>query len=184
MGDPVPSSAVAPSPQFWQLTECRGRRCGSPNIFQGVGVRQLRRLFRLSGDGKASRRAQLVWSHSDGKQLARALVTLRAQSRRGHPRPPKWLRAFNHLRIGEVCAGAPSEDSKVHLEKEPLQDDGPELTSSGPSEGEQGIAADDTQADTGQPQEALLRSTRNRPGVSRGAEEDRDPERYLHHVLH
>uniref|UniRef100_A0A8C9VEH8 Arginine vasopressin-induced protein 1 n=1 Tax=Scleropages formosus TaxID=113540 RepID=A0A8C9VEH8_SCLFO len=77
---------------------CRGRRCGSPNIFQGVGVRQLRRLFRLSGDGKASRRAQLVWSHSDGKQLARALVTLRAQSRRGHPRPPKWLRAFNHLR--------------------------------------------------------------------------------------
>ncbi|KAL4612865.1 arginine vasopressin-induced protein 1-like [Arapaima gigas] len=183
MGDPAAQSTVTASPQLWQPAECRGRRCGSPNIFQGMDLRQLRRLFRLSGDNKASRRAQLVWGHGEGAELAGALIALRAQGRKGHTRVPKWLTAFNHLRIGEVSARTPTEDCKGHLETKPLGDEGPNVTSAEPLEGEQGVSATDQQPGAGQPKGPSVCLTRNRPGVSRGSEEDRDPERYLHHVL-
>uniref|UniRef100_A0A8C1U9D9 Arginine vasopressin-induced protein 1 n=1 Tax=Cyprinus carpio TaxID=7962 RepID=A0A8C1U9D9_CYPCA len=83
-------------------SERRKRKSGTANIFQGVNLRQLRRLFQAAGDPDAEQRAQMVWgnhraaSGEDGADreededramaevetgLAQALVGLRVRAR-------------------------------------------------------------------------------------------------------
>lgn len=100
-----PSSMVAGPSPLWRLAERRSRKAGSGNIFGGVNLWQLQRLFRAAGDQDADQRAQLVWGHRDAAELAQALIGLRARSRRRGLRAEgrdtlgsRWLRAFNHLR--------------------------------------------------------------------------------------
>uniref|UniRef100_A0A8C2FBB4 Arginine vasopressin-induced protein 1 n=1 Tax=Cyprinus carpio TaxID=7962 RepID=A0A8C2FBB4_CYPCA len=44
-------------------SERRKRKSGTANIFQGVNLRQLRRLFQAAGDPDAEQRAQMVWGN-------------------------------------------------------------------------------------------------------------------------
>uniref|UniRef100_A0A3B3T5A5 Arginine vasopressin-induced protein 1 n=1 Tax=Paramormyrops kingsleyae TaxID=1676925 RepID=A0A3B3T5A5_9TELE len=161
MEDPPPPSAVVAPPEPWQLPECRRRRCGSANIFHGLGLRQLQRLFHRSGDHNAEHRAQLVWRRSDGEELARALIGLRTGSRRGCPRGP----------IGEVSPDSTEENTEVHLDSS--ESDGP-----GTSE-----SAGNRWTDTEQPQSTPICDVRVRHRMPREGGQDRNPERYLHRVL-
>ncbi|XP_051763337.1 uncharacterized protein avpi1 [Ctenopharyngodon idella] len=84
-------------------SERRTRKSGTANIFQGVNLRQLKRLFQAAGDPDAEQRARMVWgnrraaSGEDGAEgeeededrgmaevetgLAQALVGLRVRAR-------------------------------------------------------------------------------------------------------
>ncbi|KAJ8013768.1 hypothetical protein DPEC_G00033220 [Dallia pectoralis] len=105
------STTLAGPSRPWRLAERRSRKAGSGNIFGGVNLHQLQKLFTAAGDQDAEQRAQLVWGHEDEAELAQALIGLRARGRRRGIRAegrvtlgPRWLRAFNHLRIGESSA--------------------------------------------------------------------------------
>lgn len=103
----------------------RSRKSGCSNIFTGVHLHQLHRLFRTAGDRDAEHRAKLVWRGTDADMgdeetkeeegaegvergdeagLAQALVGLRVRARNkagfraeGH-KDSKWLKASGYLR--------------------------------------------------------------------------------------
>lgn len=102
------------------------RKSGYSNIFSGLNLHQLQRLFRSAGDRNAESRAKWVWKEMDtdvekmkeDKQeeavredeegLAQALVGLRVRTRtktgirvEGH-RDHKWSRPSGHLRCVKV----------------------------------------------------------------------------------
>lgn len=104
-------------------SERRTRKSGTANIFQGVNLRQLKRLFQAAGDPDAEQRARMVWGNrraaagedgADGEEeaevetgLAQALVGLRVRARNrsglrveSHKDTTgtRWVRAFGHLR--------------------------------------------------------------------------------------
>lgn len=180
-----PSSTVAsPTMVTWRLAERRGRKAGSGNIFGGVNLWQLQRLFRAAGDQDAEQRAQLVWGQGDEAELAQALIGLRARSRRRGLRAEardglgsRWMKAFNHLRIGDVSASSqvkdPVEGSNSegggHGNTEPQS-----RTLKGTERG--GAEATDSQGPAGPPERP------SRAGLRKGR--DKDPERYLHRILH
>lgn len=78
-----------------QPTFCgRPRKSGVANIFQGVNLRQLRRLFQSAGEPDPERRARQVWGgrragegagdddeEEEEEHLAQALVGLRVRAR-------------------------------------------------------------------------------------------------------
>lgn len=120
-----PSQAAFPRPA---ASGRRSRKSGTANIFQGVNLKQLRRLFHAAGDPEADQRARMVWGSrragsgedgGDGEEeeggagmtevetgLAQALVGLRvrARNRNGIRESHKdttgsrWVRSFGHLR--------------------------------------------------------------------------------------
>ncbi|XP_071336723.1 arginine vasopressin-induced protein 1-like [Trachinotus anak] len=185
-----PSSMVAGPSSLWRLAERRSRKAGSGNIFSDMNLWQLQRLFRAAGDQDAEQRAQLVWGHRDEAELAQALIGLRA---RGHRRGLRtngrdalgshWLRAFNHLRIGESSprsqgkdAGAEKDsEAGVHSSPEPRQQ--PAAGTTGRSTG-----ATVVQTENHSPAGTSERPLRASSGLRRGGETD--PERYLHRILH
>ena len=80
---PTPSSAGrAP---LWRLEERRVRKPASANIFGGVALWQLQKLFQAAGDQDAEQRAQ---------RRRRGLKTHRRDGQMGS----RWLRAFHHMR--------------------------------------------------------------------------------------
>uniref|UniRef100_A0A3P9AAM1 Arginine vasopressin-induced protein 1 n=1 Tax=Esox lucius TaxID=8010 RepID=A0A3P9AAM1_ESOLU len=103
----------------WQSDQRRSRKSGCSNIFAGVNLRQLKRLFHVAGERDAEQRARLVLAggQRDGEEeakareegaaeagLAQTLVGFRVKGRsrsgirkEGH-REPKWMKAFGHLR--------------------------------------------------------------------------------------
>ncbi|KAK7901351.1 hypothetical protein WMY93_018120 [Mugilogobius chulae] len=118
---PASSAMMAGPSSVWRLSDCRrSRKAGSANIFSSVHLWQLQRLFRAAGDQDAEQRAQLVWGRSDESELAQALIALRARGQRKGLRSrgrdalgAHWIKAFNHLRIGESSqssAGKVAED--------------------------------------------------------------------------
>lgn len=117
------SAAAAPQPTFCRTSasERRMRKSGSANIFQGVNLRQLRRLFHSAGEPDAEQKARQVWRNrrraegdeEDGdadevseedeedEGLAQALVGLRvrARNRSGiRAETSRGTRAFGHSR--------------------------------------------------------------------------------------
>ncbi|XP_029377738.1 arginine vasopressin-induced protein 1-like [Echeneis naucrates] len=185
-----PSSMMAGPSRLWRLAERRNRKAGSGNIFSDVNLWQLQRLFRAAGDQDAEQRAQLVWGHGDEAELAQALIGLRSRSHRRGLRTngrdslgSHWLRAFNHLRIGE---SAPRSQGKVVAEETDS-----EAKTHGSPEPRRHSAVGTTERSTGatvvQTQGQSLPGMSERPvrvssGVRRGGESD--PERYLHRILH
>lgn len=173
---PPSASAVMAGPSsVWRLSDRRSRKAGSANIFSTVHLWQLQRLFRAAGDQDAEQRAQLVWGRGDEAELAQALIALRARGQRRGLRSrgrdalgAHWLRAFNHLRIGE--------SSQSHAGKDPEEPC---------SESES-----DQHWDCLSPPGAELdpaveqRTGRSGPGLRRGAGAEADPDRYLHRILH
>lgn len=129
LGDMAEASAASSAeeglPVQWKLSSRRSRKSGCSNIFTGVNMHQLHRLFRTAGDRNAEHRAKLVWRGMDADMegaekereeeeegeeredeagLAQALVGLRVRARNkagirleGH-REHKWLRASGYLR--------------------------------------------------------------------------------------
>ncbi|XP_026992269.2 arginine vasopressin-induced protein 1 [Tachysurus fulvidraco] len=115
----------APQPTFCRTSasDRRMRKSGSANIFQGVNLRQLRRLFHSAGEPDAEQKARQVWRNrrrTDGDEedgdgdevsdkeedegLAQALVGLRvrARTRSGiRAETSRGVRAVGHSRASE-----------------------------------------------------------------------------------
>lgn len=129
----------APQPTFCRTataSERRTRKSGSANIFQGVNLRQLRRLFHSAGEPDAEQKARQVWRNrrraegdeedGDGDEveeeeeedegLARALVGLRvrARNRSGiRAETNRGARAFGHSRTNERTPSEVTADDDV-----------------------------------------------------------------------
>lgn len=185
-----PSSILAGPSSLWRLADRRSRKAGSGNIFSNVNLWQVQRLFRAAGDQDAEQRAQLVWGHGDEAELAQALIGLRARSHRRGLRSngrdalgSHWLRAFNHLRIGE---SSPSSQRKDHMEEK--DSDAGVHCSPEPcrptSAGTTGRATGATvvKSESQDPAATSERPVRPSSGLKRGGENN--PERYLHRILH
>ncbi|KAM3862735.1 LOW QUALITY PROTEIN: uncharacterized protein avpi1 [Diretmus argenteus] len=187
---PPSSSMVAGPSTLWRLAERRSRKAGSGNIFGGVNLWQLQRLFRAAGDQDAEQRAQLVWGHGDEAELAQALIGLRARSRRRGLRTEgrdalgsRWLRAFNHLRIGESSPSSRGKDPGEESDSEAGAHSSPDphqQTLAGTTGGGAGATVKLTESQG--PAGTSERPARAGPGPRRGGESD--PERYLHRILH
>lgn len=120
---PVSTTSEDGLPLQWGFSNRPNRKSGCSNIFTGVSLTQLHRLFRKAGDRDAEHRAKLVWRGLDGDTereeeakeekgkerwdeagLAQALVGLRVRARNkagfraeGH-KDPKWHKAAGYLR--------------------------------------------------------------------------------------
>lgn len=127
---PVSATSEDGLPVQWNLSNRRSRKSGCSNIFTGVKLHQLHRLFRTAGDRDAEHRAKLVWrgmdadmereeeakeeegdERGDEEGLAQALVGLRVRARNkagfraeGH-KDHKWLKASGYLRYVTVSNG-------------------------------------------------------------------------------
>ncbi|KAJ7399214.1 arginine vasopressin induced 1 [Pitangus sulphuratus] len=96
----TPASVVSDLPGR-AAPPARSRKRASANIFQGVGLLELRSLFRSGGAERPEERARLVWRYAGQRRMVRALRRLR---RRRTARPGDGmaaLRRFGHLRIAE-----------------------------------------------------------------------------------
>ncbi|XP_035462563.2 uncharacterized protein LOC118284065 [Scophthalmus maximus] len=188
---PPPPMAAGPSP-LWRLAERRCRKAGSGNIFSNVNLCQLQRLFKAAGDQDAEQRAQVVWGHRDEAELAQALIGLRTRSHRRGPRAngrdalgSHWLRAFNHLRIGESSLSSQGSEAGEETDSEAGAHGGPEPRGH-PAAGATGRCARATAVPS---ERRSLAGTSERPvrvgsGLRRGGGGESDPERYLHQILH
>lgn len=184
------SSMLAGPSSLWRLAERRNRKAGSANIFSSVNLWQLQRLFRAAGDQDAEQRAQLVWGHGDEAELAQALIGLRARNHRRGLRAngrealgSHWLRAFNHLRIGESSPSSQGKDPGEESDAEAGARSSPEpcrRTSAGTAGRGKGatVALNESQSPAGTSE----RPVRTSSGLRRGGENN--PERYLHRILH
>lgn len=192
MEDPEPPSVVDGPSLLWQPEKRRSRKSGCSNIFAGVNLRQLRRLFHVAGDRDAEQRARLVWGREErdrGREggeeegemdagLAQALVGFRvsARSRSGirteGNREPKLLKAFGHLRIKEGLD---------HHEEDNEEEDPSDIGELDP------LPGGSTSAEGGAPLDAQRPSERphlERLGAATRQGGTKDPERYLHRILH
>ncbi|XP_068584969.1 uncharacterized protein avpi1 [Cebidichthys violaceus] len=131
----------------WKRSSQRSRKSGCSNIFTGVNLQQLHRLFSTAGDRDAEHRAKLVWRGMDeetqrpeeaeedaGEEagLAQALVGLRVRARNkaciraegcgDH----KWLRASGYLRVEEPLSSCAVEDEEDEEDEGATEEDLPE----------------------------------------------------------
>ncbi|XP_070609026.1 arginine vasopressin-induced protein 1 [Erythrolamprus reginae] len=128
----TPASITCDLPQNQIAKSCTRKRA-SANIFQGVGLLQLRRLFRSSGDIQAEERAQLIWERAESQCITRALQRLHRRQRKlklqvnGRPLSAKGsssrlleLQHFSHLRIEDcntTAAAVEGDSRKKETEK-------------------------------------------------------------------
>ncbi|XP_054133269.1 arginine vasopressin-induced protein 1 [Melozone crissalis] len=96
----TPASVVSDSPGR-PAPAARARKRASANIFQGVGLRELRSLFRSGGAERPEERARLVWRYAGQRRMARALRRLRRRRTAQPGGGMAALRRFEHLRIAE-----------------------------------------------------------------------------------
>ncbi|XP_018533633.1 arginine vasopressin-induced protein 1 [Lates calcarifer] len=188
-GPASPPSRIVAGPSS-RLAERRSRKAGSGNIFSNVNLWQLQRLFRAAGDQDAEQRAQLIWGHGDETELAQALIGLRARSHRRGLRTngrdalgSHWLRAFNHLRIGESSASNQGKDGGEENDSDAGAHSSPEPHRH-PAAGVTGRGTGTTVVltESHSPAGTSERPVRVGSGLRRGGESK--PERYLHRILH
>nr|XP_030132093.3 arginine vasopressin-induced protein 1 isoform X2 [Taeniopygia guttata] len=96
----TPASVVSDSPGR-AAPAARARKRASANIFQGVGLRELRSLFRSGGAERPEERARLVWRYAGQRRMARALRRLRRRPTAQPGGGMAALRRFQLLRIAE-----------------------------------------------------------------------------------
>ncbi|KAM4774609.1 arginine vasopressin-induced protein 1 isoform 1-T1 [Cyanocitta cristata] len=96
----TPASVVSDSPGQ-AAPAARARKRASANIFQGVGLLELRSLFRSGGAERPEERARLVWRYAGQRRMARALRRLRRRRTAQPGGAMAALRRFQHLRIVE-----------------------------------------------------------------------------------
>ncbi|KAM9726983.1 uncharacterized protein ACNS7B_017752 [Menidia menidia] len=190
-GSAPPSSSMLAGPaSLWRLAERRSRKAGSGNIFSNVNLWQLQKLFRAAGDQDADQRAQLVWGLRDEAEMAQALIALRARSQRGGLRTngrdalgTHWLRAFDHLRIGESSPSSQRKDGDAESDAGTGAEMSPDAVrhSSGGTAG-RGAASAAAPAESQTSAGTSDRTLRTGSGKRRGG--GSNPERYLHRILH
>uniref|UniRef100_A0A8B9MPL2 Arginine vasopressin-induced protein 1 n=1 Tax=Accipiter nisus TaxID=211598 RepID=A0A8B9MPL2_9AVES len=88
MGTPA---SVVSDPPGRAAPAARGRKRASANIFQGVGLPELRSLFRSGGAERPEERARLVWRYAGQRRMARVLRRLRRR-----PEPMLALPCSHH----------------------------------------------------------------------------------------
>lgn len=96
MGTPA---SVASDPPGRAAPAAPGRKRGSANIFQGVGLPELRSLFLSGGAEKPEERARLVWRYAGQRRMARALRQLRRRRAARRGADTAALPRFRRLRI-------------------------------------------------------------------------------------
>ncbi|XP_035399163.1 arginine vasopressin-induced protein 1 [Cygnus atratus] len=96
----TPASVVSDPPRR-AAPAARGRKRASADIFQGVGLPELRSLFRSGGAERPEERARLVWRYGGQRRMARALRRLRRRRAAEHGLGTAALRSFGRLRITE-----------------------------------------------------------------------------------
>ncbi|XP_015722501.1 arginine vasopressin-induced protein 1 [Coturnix japonica] len=96
MGTPA---SVASDPPGRAAPAAPGRKRGSANIFQGVGLPELRSLFLSGGAEKPEERARLVWRYAGQRRMARALRKLRRRRAARRGADTAALPRFRRLRI-------------------------------------------------------------------------------------
>lgn len=186
MTDSTATPTVEESSLLWGVSERRSRKSGYSNIFSGVNIQQLQRLFQTAGDRDAEHRAKLVWrggeeeddvQPTDGAKgtegteeeagLAQALVGLRICARtkaglraEGPTREQRWYRASPHVQSKDSVSGYSV-----------LEEDLTTVTHD--------LALLNGEKFSGNPN----KSSSWRLGVARH-ESVRDSERYLHRILH
>ncbi|XP_033182398.1 arginine vasopressin-induced protein 1 [Anabas testudineus] len=181
---PASTSTEDSLPMQWKLSNQRSRKSGCSNIFSGVNLHQLHRLFRTAGDRDAEHRARLVWrrmeegveKEEEGEEmedeagLAQALVGLRVRARNKagirveEYRDHKWLRTSGYLRFEEPLPDYTLEDQEADIT--------PSLRKC-LLPNEEHITED----------QSTFKPSSWRLGVAR-QEGARDSERYLHRILH
>ncbi|XP_051559859.1 uncharacterized protein LOC127444513 [Myxocyprinus asiaticus] len=202
---PVLADPSQPAFSHPSVSLCRNRKSGTANIFQGVNLRQLRRLFHAAGEPDADQKARMVWGNRrvgasedgvDGEEedggmtevetgLAQALVGLRVRARNrsglrveSHKDTAgtRWVRAFGHLRINEGSLGQSSDV----ITREGDDDASALGACGGPGTFEAGSC---DQADFLPPDEETQGASGG-PRWSWNAVQQKDPERYLHRIRH
>ncbi|XP_030627626.1 uncharacterized protein LOC115809906 [Chanos chanos] len=187
----APRSMVAGPSTLWRLSERRSRKAGSANIFCGVNLRQLQRLFQAAGDQDAEQRAQLVWDHANEAGLAQALISLRARNRRSRKRMessrdalgPRWLRAFGHLRISESTVKNQS-NKEENLTLEPSSFPNSNTPPADSSENQRDVPGMGTQKEPEMIRNGPLYSLSGKMSLVLKNKAGSDPERFLHRVIH
>ncbi|XP_062436468.1 arginine vasopressin-induced protein 1 [Rhea pennata] len=116
----TPASVVC-DPPGRAPAAARGRKRASANIFQGVGLPELRSLFRSGGAERPEERARLVCRYAGQRRMARALRRLR---RRRPAEPGGGMAALR--RLGRLCI---SEQETASSRGEPAERPGAGLAS-------------------------------------------------------
>lgn len=169
----------------WNVSSRRCRKSGCSNIFTGLNLHQLHRLFRTAGERNAEHQAKLVWQgmdndvpgadeekdekEEDEAGLAQALVGLRVRARNKvgirveGRKDHKWHKALGYLRIKGQLSDYSAND---------------EETNQAPSAGGFLLPTEEDISESQNPFKPLSW----RLGVAR-LEGARDSEHYLHRIL-
>ncbi|XP_069652882.1 arginine vasopressin-induced protein 1 isoform X2 [Haliaeetus albicilla] len=110
MGTPA---SVVSDPPGRAAPAARGRKRASANIFQGVGLPELRSLFRSGGAERPEERARLVWRYAGQRRMARALRRLRRRRPARDGGGMAALRRFGRLRIVEEPEGGRGAEARL-----------------------------------------------------------------------
>ncbi|XP_030636243.1 uncharacterized protein avpi1 [Chanos chanos] len=183
--------------------ERRIRKTGTANIFQGVNLRQLRRLFRAAGEEDPEHRARLVWGGDGGGErkgeeerdeeeieigLAQALVGLRVRARtrsgiraEGHRSVAAGTRRDRDAEYYRNIEGYPGQPDDIINDDDDGDDTGAELGACG--------GMDNVDFGSGDHEPAPLldegvRGACSGPLLGRNGIPEKDPERYLHRIHH
>uniref|UniRef100_A0A669DBA1 Arginine vasopressin-induced protein 1 n=1 Tax=Oreochromis niloticus TaxID=8128 RepID=A0A669DBA1_ORENI len=103
----------------WNISSRRSRKSGCSNIFTGLNMHQLHRLFRTAGERNAEHRAKLDEEEGEDTRLAEALVGLKVRARNKAGirvegwKDHKWNRALGYLRFVSVFS-IPTQNKKRH----------------------------------------------------------------------
>ncbi|XP_016396261.1 uncharacterized protein avpi1 [Sinocyclocheilus rhinocerous] len=194
-------------------SERRNRKSGTANIFQGVNLRQLRRLFQAAGDPDAEQRARMVWGNRSGAAgedgadreeededgavaevetgLAQALVGLRVRARNR-----SGLRVEAHKdgtgtrwvrAFGHlrINEGSLAQTSEVITGDEDNNDNNDDDASAlGACGGQSSFEAGSCDQADFLPPEEEAQGPSGGPRWSWNAVQEKDPERYLHRIRH
>lgn len=208
MEDVAPVLAGPSQPTFSRPSERRNRKSGTANIFQGVNLRQLRRLFQAAGDPDAEQRARMVWGRrraaggaedgADAEQdedsgaaevetgLAQALVGLRVRARNR-----SGLRVEQHKDTSgqrwvrafghlRINEGSLNPTTEVTpAEDEEANEEEEELSAAGGQS-----SFESSSHDQGDFQSTEEETQGPGPRWSWNAVQEKDPERYLHRIRH
>ncbi|XP_039630195.1 arginine vasopressin-induced protein 1 [Polypterus senegalus] len=176
--------------ELWRHCSRRNRKAAFHNIFWGVNLCQLQRLFKESGDKRAEQRARLIWDTSDESELAKVLTGLRGGRNRGHKQTaqssnsrcdslgPRWMKDFGKMRISEEYVEK-TGDGGDGSETELVSSGGTGPTAGPPLE----APKEHFSHPTSDSKHSSQTSSHNwkRHGLREGRQK---PERYLHRVLH
>lgn len=175
---------------LWGFSERRSRKSGYSNIFSGLNIQQLQRLFQTAGEGDAQHRAKLVWGEVDDDEDDDVPLTEEGTKERGDTEQEAGLaQALVGLRIcartkaGLRAEGPSREQQRWHRASPQAQNNYPHSGYSALEEDLTDVTHDLTLLNGEKYSGNPNKSSSWRLGLTRH-ESMRDSERYLHRILH